>query len=359
MSFSSGFSIPSSSSSFLWETIKYRKDGTLPDPTILSHLANTPHANAQQYYQFIVQFLGELPFESCRLKRDKIMLRFFTQLCSIAETIDCPEIQRIHAKLPLVVENIEKYISDVDGSMKDAFTGLSDFLNSYTNDGNDFDIPDFLACLRCLMPEFALSQQPIVQKIIDSVSTMPKLPYRICRLEHSANFVRELLDAMRQSDDVIVLEFVPRFEKFHFAQNECLNSLREDYIKLLEIYAVVLSRWVRGIPDEFDYLHLLSHNDDSGNYASPNAPLLQHIRSVFEALPEGLSDYDRINHGIIVIKDILVLSNTVLCQVPHAMQPFELLQNTLQRKLEDVLKDLLTKIFVMRAVHRRNDDDLD
>jgi hypothetical protein len=327
-------------------TTNYRKKGDLPsrnDMLILSSLSTSVN---EPFIRLATCFLSDLPHESNLMERQKIILRFFSELCAVARSISCPEILEVSSKLQLIVGNIEKYISDANEAMRSAFVSLSGCINSYTSEVPTFDKEEFVSFLTDLLPECSLSQQPFVKKMFEFVSTMQHHSHRIVRLELSTNFVREFLDAMRHCDDPVVMEFTPRFDKFHRDQNNSLNSLREAYTKIVGTCAEVLSNWVDGNNFRIDLLPLLQ-SDDSGTFVSPNAPLFHHIDTVLEALPQGLSGYERLSHGINVIQGIIELSKTMPCQVPNAMQSFESLHSALENKRKEMQVDLLARFFVM------------
>lgn len=335
-------------------TILYRKEGELPSNTDLLILSSLSSSVNQTFIERAICFLSDLPHESNLMERQKIMLRFFSELCAVANSISCPEILEVSSKLQLIVGNIEKYISDANEAMRSAFISLTGCINSYTSEVPTFDEQEFSSFLNDFLQECSLLQQPFAQKMIEFVSTKPHHSLRIIRLELSTNFVREFLDAMRHCDDPVVMEFTPRFDKFHRDQNNSLNSLREDYTKIVGTCAEVLSNWVDGINFKIDLLPLLQ-SDDSSTFVSPNAPLLHHIHTVLEDLPQGLSGYERLSHSIIVIQGIIDLSKTMPCQVPNGMQPFESLHHALENKRKEMQVDLLARFLVMRDMVRQRD----
>jgi hypothetical protein len=335
-------------------TTLYRKEGKLPSNADLLRLESLSSSVNQPFIKRATCFLSDLPHESNRMERQKITLRVFSELCAVANSISCPEIQEVSSKLQLIIGNIEKYISDANEAIRSAFISLSACFNSYTSEAPTFDNEEFVSFLTDLLPECSLLQQPFVQKMIEFVSTMPHNSPRIFRLELTTNLVREFLDGMRHCDDPVVMEFTPRFDKFHRDQNNSLNSLREAYTKIMGTCAEVLSNWVDGHNFRIDLLPLLQR-EDSGTFVSPNAPLFHHIHTVLENLPQDLSDYERVSHSIIVIQGIIELSKTMPCQVPNAMQPFESLHHALENKRKEMQVDLLARFFAMWDMLRQRD----
>lgn len=336
--------------------IPYRLDGTMPSKRDLALLELNvqgidQHTHLRMYSMLsrCIQGLRDLPVQPCRMMREEHMLTFVRGIHSFVCDDNHPDFQRLLPELQRMLDNVSEFISHSHQAMRNAFNGLTNVLNAYASDTNDFDFAEFLSFLRNFLEQCALVQQPVVLEIIAIVANMPELPHRVCRLEHSTKMVDKLLDAMRLSADPIVLEFVPRFETFHRAQNECLETLRQEFKDVIEAFAVELAKFGRGIPVDLDLLSSLRRYDDLGTYASPNAHLLRHILSVFDALPADLSAYSRIQHILNLVKGIIDLSKTMPCQVPDALQPFELLQSTLQQKLEDMRVELLATMFVMRA----------
>ena len=305
--------------------IPYRLEGKLPFGSELAFLESiVPDIvpNIEQPVRDLlhqcIQGLRSITFDTCRIVREKYMMKLLVHFYSLVLNGNHPDFDRILQRIQIMLNSVCEYISQSQEVTREAFRRLLPCLDAYIRGNDDIDLVSYQTFLHNLLSDCALLHQPLVLKLLEFCSNMPQYEYGVCRLEVVVTFLAELLEVMCDNDDPIVVEFLQSLETFHRELEQSLECRRQDFRERIKAYADILKNYAKtGIVDEQAFSSFRRYDSDQHSYAFANPRFMISITGAPAYAPEDVSKLERVKFVLEVIRQAFEMRKKISDFVPY------------------------------------------
>jgi hypothetical protein len=184
-------------------------------------------------------------------------------------------------------------------------------------------VDDFLRCARGNRPKFALEIYPMVDLMIQIISSQRE-GCLVARLVAYSNAMQQMLAMMSKINHGAVRKALPKFEELRRRQREMMEVLETSFRNLLSNLCNRLYSYTEGdMPFDVAFLESLQGYGASTSCAEAWRPVVQAIQRILQNLPAMICEECRRDHVKNVLVGLIPLVRDMARPVPGAVQILE------------------------------------
>jgi hypothetical protein len=331
----------------------YQKSG-VPIPQqlidhIIQQLRNT-HPALRELHCTLVAQLGLLPQEDCPLKRDVTVRGFIQTLLNQIGSLNHPSVNDVLPQLRALYEVLTQNIQGHDVAVKDLLDTFCSILKPMMC-ARAVVFDDFLRCARGNLPKFALEIRPIVDLMIQIISSQRE-GCLVASLDAYSNAMPQMLAMMSQINHSVVREAFPQFEALLRRQRQIMEDLLTSFKNLLSnLVDMLLSYAAEGdVPFDMAFLADLEVYGASNSCAESWRPVVQTIRRILQNLPAMTCEDCRFDRVKSDLENLVPLVRDMARPVPGAVQLLEEVMTSIDRRR--FVRQTVMRVLLLSMVRR-------
>lgn len=315
---------------------------------IIQQLPNTDPA-LRELHRTLATQLGLLPREDCSAKRDVILLGFIQTLQRQMASLNHPSVNDVLPQLRSLHEVLTQNIQGHDVAIKDLLDTFRSILEPMMCARAVVD-DDFLRCARGNRPKFALEIRPMVDLMIQIISSQRE-DCLVARLDAYSNAMQQMLAMMSQINHSAVREALHKFEDLRRRQREMMEVLETGFLNMFSNLCNQLYSYTEGdMPFDVAFLESLQGYGASTSCAEAWRPVVQAIRRILQNLPAMICKECRRDHVKNVLVGLIPLVRDMARPVPGAVQILEEVITSIDRRR--FVRQTVMRVLLLSMVRR-------
>jgi len=313
----------------------YISSGTLPRPELLQYIEFTGEMKCSdccRVNRIIVAEFAALPPQPCSYARNRYMQRVLARFCQEMYAVEHPSLKQMAQFFNQMLEEVGANITKHNRIAVKLFRDMLRYLYASIIDGA-FNTDEAQEIARWYWELFAHNLRPMVQLIIDTLTSSPVQPCVYARLQNSVDIVRRMIALMSDTVHPVVGTVLAEYERFNQEQKEGLRLVEENVTNLVSNLGKRYASYVVG--RRFDPAFPLRVRAYLCSRSCPVSfhPLVQAILGTLQQGPDCLNALIcrecRHEHVLQKVRALTAIAQNMPRQIPGVIQALEEIRTSL------------------------------
>jgi len=264
--------------------------------------------------------------------------------------------QSIEYMLPILQVKCDIIILNIQGHNNTVMDILRDFLrflNSFVNE-HSFNTDDLLQVIRGNLDLIAIVLRPVIQFIIDTITSSSANPCVFERLNFSIDAIHQMIALMNDINHSVIGRVFSEFERFQSRQREALILLTENLTNMLSNLGNRYASYIENRPFDQMFLNRIRAYSSSKSCPVSWRPLVEGVIGTLrgpDCLRAIICRDCRHEHVVHKVNGIIQLARNMCRQVPNIILALEEIITSLEHLQEQSHNfDLFMTLMVMRRI---------
>lgn len=334
----------------------YISSGSLPCPKLLQYIEFTGEMECSdlcRVNRIIVAEFAALPHQPCFYARNRHMQRVLARFCQEMYAVEHPSLKQMAQLFNQMLEEVGANITKHNRIAVKLFRDMLRYLYASVNYGA-FNTDEAQEIATVYWELFAHNLRPMVQLIIDTLTSSPVQPCVYARLQTSVDIVRRMIALMSDTVHPVVGTVLAEYERFNQEQKDALGLFEENVTNLIANLGNRYASYVVGRP--FDTAFPLRVRAYLCSRSCPVSfhPLVQAILGTLQQGPDCLNALTcrecRHEHVLQQVQVLTAIARNMPRQIPGVIQALEEIRTSLEQLQRAHELDLFMIFMIMRRI---------